>query len=519
MKRLIKTTASALCLSVFLCGAMAASVAKADMVTRVQHLGDADPTGEGFANDGAAGTAVDDEGTAAWNINAGWSRYRTSLDESVTNEMYSDQWTANMTVRDLLLDDVATDWGVYMEVSDRTHTYAILVGSDSEGNPTLYYQMNWSLELAEIPLTGVSGSGYHNYQIVSGPSYTAGTADVLVDNILQATITGAPNFSVPGAQARFVFGGTDGTATCNANYSLVNLKTVPAVAPLPLPKHVGSTNPTTERFVNDGVAGSAVNDGGTTAWNINDPISRYRALLTSDELDNMASQGWTATMNVHNLLTGDTGTDWGIHLEASDRTHTYLILVGSDEVGDPTLYYLTSASAFTMEEIPLTGISGNGYHTYQMSYDPDNPGMVDVLVDNLYQGSIAGADNTVETAWAKRFCFGSTDTPAVSDANYSLVELAYGNIEVPKMPGDANRDGKVDATDAQALAENWLKTGGATWAQGDFNKDGNVDDIDATMMAANWGYGTTKSASVPEPGTIVLILGGALGLLVGRRRR
>jgi len=54
---------------------------------------------------------------------------------------------------------------------------------------------------------------------------------------------------------------------------------------------------------------------------------------------------------------------------------------------------------------------------------------------------------------------------------------------------------------------------------GDFNNDGAVNDLDATIMAANWDVGVATTASIPEPGTITLLLCGLAGLALLRRRR
>jgi hypothetical protein len=79
--------------------------------------------------------------------------------------------------------------------------------------------------------------------------------------------------------------------------------------------------------------------------------------------------------------------------------------------------------------------------------------------------------------------------------------LGYAKvIDVP--PGDANRDGKVDSSDATILAGNWQATN-ADWSMGDFNGDGVVDASDATILAGNWQAGT--GSAVPEPGTLSLI--------------
>lgn len=95
-----------------------------------------------------------------------------------------------------------------------------------------------------------------------------------------------------------------------------------------------------------------------------------------------------------------------------------------------------------------------------------------------------------------------------ADVLYDAFDFIPGTLPVIK-PGDANYNGVVDEYDAALLAQNWLAGPEATWGMGDFNKDGYVNDIDATLMAANWS-GSGAPASVPEPSTLV----GLLGLLV-----
>ena len=87
------------------------------------------------------------------------------------------------------------------------------------------------------------------------------------------------------------------------------------------------------------------------------------------------------------------------------------------------------------------------------------------------------------------------------------------------VPGDANRDGQVDNSDAMILVSNWQTLIGATWAMGDFNDDNKVDDADATLLAANWQFGVSNSNSVPEPGAIALLISAVVGLLIVRRKR
>ena len=85
------------------------------------------------------------------------------------------------------------------------------------------------------------------------------------------------------------------------------------------------------------------------------------------------------------------------------------------------------------------------------------------------------------------------------------------------IPGDANRDGRVDDIDATIMAANWGATG-ACWERGDFDDSGIVDQADADILAEYWlhstlGYLTQTSnalASVPEPGILVLLLLGSV---------
>ncbi|NLE37249.1 MAG: PEP-CTERM sorting domain-containing protein, partial [Pirellulaceae bacterium] len=100
--------------------------------------------------------------------------------------------------------------------------------------------------------------------------------------------------------------------------------------------------------------------------------------------------------------------------------------------------------------------------------------------------------------------------------NFKQIYLNYSL----SMPGDANRDNRVDAADARLLAANWGKSGG--WLDGDFNGDGIVNTLDASILAANWGYQAESGSPdqpVPEPTVPALLALGLLSLLARRRAR
>jgi PEP-CTERM motif len=111
------------------------------------------------------------------------------------------------------------------------------------------------------------------------------------------------------------------------------------------------------------------------------------------------------------------------------------------------------------------------------------------------------------------------------------------------LEGDANLDGEVDFTDLALFAPNFGQSTTLGWEAGDFYYDGEVDASDFSAFAPNFGLTgaatinglpaadyaaldafaaanglTTNPVSVPEPGTIGLIVLGIAGLSSRRRR-
>jgi len=103
---------------------------------------------------------------------------------------------------------------------------------------------------------------------------------------------------------------------------------------------------------------------------------------------------------------------------------------------------------------------------------------------------------------------------------FETPDVGFRVAFVPEsIPGDTNRDGKVDDDDAKTLAAHWGQTGG--WAQGDFNNDTVINTLDTAILAAHWGHGVTveqgnPSTAVPEPTVLAMLA--CLVLVVGGRR-
>jgi hypothetical protein len=85
-------------------------------------------------------------------------------------------------------------------------------------------------------------------------------------------------------------------------------------------------------------------------------------------------------------------------------------------------------------------------------------------------------------------------------------------------PGDADASGAVDAADYIALKQGFGKASGAKFREGDFDRDGNVDGADLAILTTNFGQ-VGAGATIPEPGSILVLTSGAAGLAMRRRRR
>ncbi|MBN1908837.1 MAG: autotransporter-associated beta strand repeat-containing protein [Pirellulales bacterium] len=241
-------------------------------------------------------------------------------------------------------------------------------------------------------------------------------------------------------------------------------------------------------------AQQVLSGGGTVIGNV--------AVATGGSISPGESAG---VLTFDNSLDFSGGGDlaWGLEALADDVTGTpgvdfdLLFVAGNLTLGGDSQLTLD----FTTVGAPDEGTAfWNANHSWKI-IDVD---MASVTTDNF-------------TTLINEAFDAGTFTTTVDTAGDVFLEYTAGSVVYP--PGDATKDGVVDALDAQRLAANWLKNSGVGWDEGDFNADGVVNDLDASIMAANWGYGA-EAVGVPEPSILVSLLGALAAIvLLGRRKR
>ncbi len=118
------------------------------------------------------------------------------------------------------------------------------------------------------------------------------------------------------------------------------------------------------------------------------------------------------------------------------------------------------------------------------------------------------------------------DFPGIGDPLFANTPFAAAPNSLTlfaTLPGDANLDLLVDDADLSLVLTSFGSVG-ATWINGDFTGDGLVDDADLSLLLTSFGqsavFGQSLSAAqaVPQPTSLVLLLGAVAGLGACRSR-
>jgi hypothetical protein len=193
-------------------------------------------------------------------------------------------------------------------------------------------------------------------------------------------------------------------------------------------------------------------------------------------------------------------TSWGAYFDGTDLRWTFVD--GSDNVA-------SNIEADTGEVYDFTIAIHPDEHSYDVTLiNGDDTFAVDDLSWRNDSDTVGGFLNFMARGES------TSDVRAWSIDEIVITQAAED------VPGDANGDGWVDEDDASVLAANWGKTGVSGPGDGDFTGDGAVNVADAAVLAANWrpNPGSESTATVPEPGSLILLILGVLMLAVRRRR-
>jgi hypothetical protein len=219
--------------------------------------------------------------------------------------------------------------------------------------------------------------------------------------------------------------------------------------------HIGSNNPISENWTAAG--GQTINTGpvnadlGHDAWHVATTGSageypRYDYILTPANVSDMAAQGWTYSATLRNAF-GPNQDSFGLPTvvsltyrtgpDDSFPTYDFGIVISTDASGNPVIQNATVGSNNPLGPPIATPPLDNGYHTYQLIYDPNLAGHandVQLLVDGSSLGFVANSGRYFGTATANYdvAMFNSASRTIQWDSYWSDVTLALGQQPVPE---------------------------------------------------------------------------------------
>ncbi len=231
--------------------------------------------------------------------------------------------------------------------------------------------------------------------------------------------------------------------------------------------------------------------------------------VSTDELASVYVSGTTA-----GSLEGTNTGEYDVFLSKYDASGT---LLWNRQFGTNSFDLNNGISADGLGSVYVTGYTeGNlegtnagGKDAFLAKFTTDSTTTCDF--DSNFTCDIVDADALVReiVAGTNGPAFDLTADGSVDDADLSqwLSDAAAKNgFAVPYLHGDANLDGSVNASDLNALGQNWLRSPDA-WQFGDFNADGIVNAGDLNNLGQNWQQSIpTAALPVPEPVAFKLLL-------------
>ena len=188
-------------------------------------------------------------------------------------------------------------------------------------------------------------------------------------------------------------------------------------------------------------------------------------------------------------------------------------------------YTQGSTATLAIELTGSGGVAGTDYDRLLVWGSANLDGTLDLQVDAGYTptigdsmpGIVTSANTAGTFATVNNVVFDGRRGVAVTYTETSVdAQVALrGNTDV------ASGDVDVDTGDLTTSIINFTSAGGSgkTWAEGDMDGDGDVDTGDLTTSIINFTSALSGGANtVPEPGSLLLLLMGMMALLVPVRR-
>jgi len=194
--------------------------------------------------------------------------------------------------------------------------------------------------------------------------------------------------------------------------------------------HVGSADPATEGWVAPVsgcvVVGPVYNDRGLDAWSVNDTstvsgsgTAVYRFVPSAAVISAVLSGGWKLSAQLR-VVNAPENPDRASFVDFIDGATRWRMDFGADTSGDPIVLLQDGVDENGNDTgTPFTLVGGgNGYHLYQLIYDPASA-TVDLFVDGSERVSNFAGMTTAIT----RIAFGAGQEAQTGNVNFNLVQL------------------------------------------------------------------------------------------------
>jgi hypothetical protein len=250
------------------------------------------------------------------------------------------------------------------------------------------------------------------------------------------------------------------------------------------------------------------NSSGT--WNYSSPleVTTYNSAVSGltittlaasskqvlDWADNYRDSGYAIKESVNGgayVQIATTGTNFNMFVRAQTAGNTYAYQVTGLKGNSVPSAVADSGSTSRNRSVALSFSSLLGNDS-----DPDGDTVTLIDASDAPHGTVTINSSTRQITYTPDSGYYGSDwfnyRIADGKGNYSIATV---NLTItPNLPGDADRNGTVDAADYITLKNNF-GVAGAAWENGDFDGNGTVDQEDLRLLMANFGVSDSQAVA------------------------